>query len=132
LSPNFCAVSSGFKGLIMTDDLDMGAILNHYGLEETIRLAITAGNDIAMICHRVNVVEEAHGFLRKLPTAVLDRALGSVAEFKKKLVPADPWDEAEFRRRDAEVWDLRVATLGAEQAAQRSAEDGKRSPVEIY
>jgi len=122
----------GFKGLIMTDDLDMGAILNHYGLEETIRLAITAGNDIAMICHRVNVVEEAHGFLRKLPTAVLDRALGSVAEFKKKLVPADRWDEAEFRRRDAEVWDLRVATLGAEQAAQRSAEDGKRSPVEIY
>ena len=35
-------------------------------------------------------------------------------------------------RRDAEVWDLRVATLGAEQAAQRSPEDGKRSPVEIY
>jgi beta-N-acetylhexosaminidase len=122
----------GFKGLIMTDDLDMGAILNHYGLEETIRLAITAGNDIAMICHRVNVVEEAHGFLAKLPREVLDRALVSVAEFKKKLVPADPWDEAEFRRRDAEVWDLRVAALGAERAAQRSPEDGKRSPVEIY
>jgi len=122
----------GFKGLIMTDDLDMGAILNHYGLEETIRLAITAGNDIAMICHRVNVVEEAHGFLAKLPREVLDRALASVGEFKKKLVPADPWDEAEFRRRDGEVWDLRVATLGAEQAAQRSPEDGKRSPVETY
>ena len=28
----------GFAGLVMTDDLDMGAILNHYGLEETIRL----------------------------------------------------------------------------------------------
>ena len=28
----------GFAGLIMTDDLDMGAILNEYGLEETIRL----------------------------------------------------------------------------------------------
>src|SRR5689334_17165841 len=34
----------GFEGLIMTDDLDMGAILNGYGLEETIRLAIAAGN----------------------------------------------------------------------------------------
>jgi beta-N-acetylhexosaminidase len=122
----------GFRGLIMTDDLDMGAILNHYGLEETIRLAITAGNDIAMICHRVNVVEEAHGHLNRLPAEVLDRALGSVAEFKRKLVPPDPWDEAEFRRRDAEVWDLRVATLGAEKAAQRSPEDGKRSPVETY
>jgi beta-N-acetylhexosaminidase len=122
----------GFRGLIMTDDLDMGAILNHYGLEETIRLAITAGNDIAMICHRVNVVEEAHGYLDRLPTQVLDRALASVAEFKRKLVPPDPWDEGEFRLRDAEVYDLRVQVLGAEKAAQRSPEDGKRSPVEIY
>jgi beta-N-acetylhexosaminidase len=48
------------------------------------------------------------------------------------MTPADPWDEAEFRRRDAEVWNLRVATLGAEIAAQRSPEDGKRSPVELY
>ncbi|MEY2540569.1 MAG: beta-N-acetylhexosaminidase, partial [Verrucomicrobiota bacterium] len=43
----------GFQGLIMTDDLDMGAILNEYSLEETIRLAIGAGNDLAMVCHRV-------------------------------------------------------------------------------
>jgi len=122
----------GFKGLVMTDDLDMGAILNHYGLEETIRLALTAGNDIAMICHRVEVVAEARGFLENVPRAVLDRALENVAACKAKIAPADPWDEAEFRRRDGEVWDLRVAALGAERAAQRSAEDGKRSPVEIY
>src|SRR6476620_1965273 len=31
-----------FDGLVMTDDLDMGAILNEYGLEETIRLALEA------------------------------------------------------------------------------------------
>ena len=122
----------GFRGLIMTDDLDMGAILNHYGLEETIRLAITAGNDVAMICHRVEVVEQAHGFLSSVPTAELDRALASVAACKQHLSPPDPWDEDEFRRRDTQVWDLRVATLGAELAAQRSPEDGKRSPVEIY
>jgi beta-N-acetylhexosaminidase len=122
----------GFRGLVMTDDLDMGAILNHYGLEETIRLAITAGNDLAMICHRISSVEEAHSHLNKVPRADLDRALESVARFKTKLAPADPFDEAEFRRRDEEVWDLRVATLGAEAAAQRSPEDGKRSPVELY
>ncbi|MDR3406706.1 MAG: glycoside hydrolase family 3 N-terminal domain-containing protein [Chthoniobacter sp.] len=122
----------GFRGLVMTDDLDMGAILNHYGLEETIRLAITAGNDLAMICHRVAVVEEAHGYLAGLPVADLDRALENVAKFKAKQSPPDAWSEAEFARRDAEVWDLRVAVLGAEAAAQRSPEDGKRSPVEIY
>jgi beta-N-acetylhexosaminidase len=127
----------GFRGLVMTDDLDMGAILEPYGtgdsgLEEVIRLAITAGNDIAMICHRVEMVEKACGFLAKLPRAELDRALANVGEFKSRMVRADAWDEAEFRRRDAEVWDLRVATLGAEMAAVRSAEDGARSPVEVY
>ncbi len=43
-----------FEGLIMTDDLDMGAIYNEYSLEDTIRLALAAGNDLAMICHRVD------------------------------------------------------------------------------
>ncbi|MEI7823196.1 MAG: glycoside hydrolase family 3 N-terminal domain-containing protein [Verrucomicrobiota bacterium] len=127
----------GFRGLVMTDDLDMGAILNPYGtgdtgLEKVIELAITAGNDIAMICHRVEMVEKAHGFLERVPRADLDRALANVATLKSKLVKPDPWDEAEFRRRDAEVMTLRIATLGAERAAQRSPEDGKRSPVEIY
>lgn len=121
-----------FKGLVMTDDLDMGAILNHYGLEETIRLAIESGNDLAMICHRIECVEEAHKVLSKVDRRALDRALASVAAFKEKLAPPDPFDEEEFRRRDAEVWNLRVDVLGAEAAAQRSPEDGKRSPVEIY
>jgi hypothetical protein len=62
----------------------------------------------------------------------LDRALENVARFKAKMVPPDPWDEAEFRRRDLEVRQLRADTLGAEAADQRSPEDGKRSPVELY
>ena len=78
------------------------------------------------------MVEKAHSFLENIPRADLDRALANVADFKGKLVKPDRWDEAEFRRRDAEVMDLRIATLGPELAAQRSPEDGKRSPVEIY
>jgi beta-N-acetylhexosaminidase len=127
----------GFRGLVMTDDLDMGAILNPYGtgdsgLAEVIQRAITAGNDLAMICHRVEMVEKAHAALSGVAAAELDRALANVAAFKAKLTPADPWEEAEFLRRDAEIWPLRVATLGPDRAALRSAEDGKRSPVELY
>jgi len=33
---------------------------------------------------------------------------------------------------DAEIYELRVSVLGPELAAQRSPEDGKRSPVELY
>ena len=122
----------GFGGLIMTDDLDMGAILNHYGLDETIRLAITAGNDLAMICHRVPCVEDAWKTLDRLPVAELDRAMENVHRFKTKMVPPDAFSEEEFRRRDAEVWQLRVDTLGEERAKERSPETGKRSPVESY
>ena len=121
-----------FSGLVMTDDLDMGAILNHYGLEETIRLAITAGNDMAMICHRVPSVEDAWRTLDHLPSADLDRALENVHHFKTKLAPPDPFSVEEFQRRDAEVWQLRVDTLGEEKAKERSPENGKRSPVETY
>jgi beta-N-acetylhexosaminidase len=122
----------GFAGLIMTDDLDMGAILNGYGLEETIHLAIAAGNDLAMICHRIPEIENVHRILGKLPGDQIDRAQESVASFKKKLAPPHEFSETAFRKIDHEIWDLRVAVLGEERAKQRSAEDGKRSPVETY
>ncbi len=122
----------GFEGLIMTDDLDMGAILNEYGLEETIRLAIAAGNDLALICHRIPAIEQVHRILGTLPRDQINRALASVARFKKKLAPPHEFSEAAFRKIDNEIWDLRVAVLGEERAAIRSPEDGKRSPVEMY
>ncbi len=122
----------GFDGLIMTDDLDMGAILNEYGLDETIRLAIAAGNDLTMICHRIPEIDNVHRILGTLSRAQIDRALASVARFKEKLVPPDDFSEAAFRDINSEIWDLRLAVLGEELASQRSPEDAKRSPVEMY
>jgi beta-N-acetylhexosaminidase len=122
----------GYEGLIMTDDLDMGAILNEYGLDETIRLAVEAGNDWVMICHRVIEIEKVHAVLEKLPVTQLDRALASVAATKARLTPPDEFSERRFAEINREIWDLRVAVLGEEEAAKRSPEDGKRSPVELY
>ena len=122
----------GFQGLVMTDDLDMGAILNEYGFEETIRRVIGAGNDLAMICHRVPMIEEALGHLERLPSAQLDRACTNVARFKATLSPPAKFSESAFAAVNEEIWNLRVAVLGPERAAEKSAEDGKRSPVETY
>lgn len=36
----------GFDGVIFSDDMDMGAIVNQYGREKAIEMAINAGNDI--------------------------------------------------------------------------------------
>ena len=121
-----------FEGLMMTDDLDMGAIINESGFGETISRAMAAGNDMAMICHRVAMAEEAMTILSQLDRPMIDRALGAVAGFKRGLVRPTPFSEARFHELDQQVWNLRVATLGAEKAAQRSPDDGKRSPVEVY
>ena len=118
--------------LVMTDDLDMGAILNHYGFAETMRMALAAGNDLLMICHRVEMAAEALAAIETLPAAQLDAPLRRVAAFKAKLAPPDPFGIEAHRLLDDEVWKLRVATLGEELARERSAENGKRSPVELY
>ena len=122
----------GFEGLIMTDDLDMGAVMKEYSLEDTIQLVIAAGNDLAMICHRVTEIDKAYEVLEKLPRKQIDHALAKVARFKRNLTPPHKFSEDMFRRINVEIFDLRVATLGDEQARVRSPEDGKRSPVELY
>jgi beta-N-acetylhexosaminidase len=124
--------SIGFRGLVMTDDLDMGAIYHHYSLDETMRLAITAGNDLAMICHRVECVGPAAEHLSKVPQKDIDRALENVARFKTGMASPEPWDEAEYVRRDLQVRQLRIDTLGDADPDYKSPEDGKRSPVETY
>jgi beta-N-acetylhexosaminidase len=122
----------GFDGLIMTDDLDMGAILTGYRLEDTIRLAIGAGNDVAMICHRIPEIENVQRILTSLPQDQIDRALESVARFKETLTPPDQFSEDAFGKIDDEIWDLRVAVLGEERARQVTSQSVQRSPVEMF
>lgn len=122
----------GFRGLVMTDDLDMGAILNTTSFDDMLALGLAAGNDLLMICHRVDMLGQARDVLLKQPADVLTPALERVAEFKAKMAPATTFSRAEFDAINRDIWDLRVATLGEERAKQKSAEDGKRSPVELY
>src|SRR5882762_5216719 len=121
-----------FDGLVMTDDLDMGAIVNEYSFDEMLRLTFAAGNDLAMICHRIDKAEEALGVIEKLPRKQINRALASVAALKSKLQPPTKFSESAFRKLDDAVWKLRIAVLGGERAAERSPENAARSPVERY
>jgi len=45
----------GFDGVVITDDLQMGAIAHKYGLEKTLALAIGAGNDILLFGNQLSV-----------------------------------------------------------------------------
>lgn len=122
----------GFDGLAMTDDLDMGAILNEVTFEQAIQEAVRAGNDLVMICHRVEMVELARQHLEGVEDPVLHDALVRIEQTKKRLVKPDKFDLDRFAAINRDIWDLRVATLGEEGARNLSVEDGKRSPVELY
>lgn len=96
------------------------------------RRGVAAGNDLLMICHRVELAMEGRAVLEALPAKELGDSLARVAAFKTKLAPPTPFSEQAFHEVDSEIYALRVATLGEELAAIPSPEDGKRSPVEMY
>ncbi|KIM09789.1 MAG: glycosyl hydrolase [Sulfurovum sp. FS06-10] len=45
----------GFEGVVITDDLQMGAINQKYGLKNTLKLAIGAGDDILLFGNQLSV-----------------------------------------------------------------------------
>ena len=53
----------GFKGLIVTDDLEMGAMVNDYGTAEASKLAFQAGADVLLFRRDVAAQQRAHGLL---------------------------------------------------------------------
>lgn len=73
------------KHLVMTDDLDMGAIVKRYGRGEDARLAIAAGNDLAMICHDTESAETAARGIAEVPIGIRDDAKKRLARFRKKI-----------------------------------------------
>jgi beta-N-acetylhexosaminidase len=121
----------GFNGLVMTDDLDMGAILTGYRLEDAIRLALEAGNDMMMICHRVPEIETVHRILGALPSVQIDRAQQHIGDFKKNLSPPQKFSESAFQEINQEIVDLRTAVVGEEEVGAVVTER-QISPVERF
>jgi beta-N-acetylhexosaminidase len=121
----------GFDGLVMTDDLDMGAILTGYRLDETIRRTIDAGNNIVMLCHRVPEIETVHQILGSLPSDQIERAQKYVSDFKKNVSPPNEFSENAFQEINQEIADLRAAVVGEEEPGKAVLER-QISPVERF
>jgi beta-N-acetylhexosaminidase len=122
----------GFDGLIMTDDLDMGAILTGYRLDDTIRLALDAGNDMVMLCHRVPEIETVQRILGTLPSHQIERAQQHIGDFKENLSPARKFSERVFHQIDTEIGDFRTAVVGENEVGRIGATDRQISPVERF
>lgn len=50
----------GYDGVVMTDDLDMGAIKKNYTIQEVMSQILSADIDIALLCHKSPDIEIAH------------------------------------------------------------------------
>jgi beta-N-acetylhexosaminidase len=90
----------GFDGLVITDDLEMGAILKNYGIGEACKMAIAAGVDMLAICAGVDSIYEGY---KAVSAAVvsgeigeerLNESLQRIAIAKSRLSDALIFDQA--------------------------------------
>jgi beta-N-acetylhexosaminidase len=99
----------GYDGLVVTDDLEMGAIARHYQIEETTRLAVEAGEDMMLICARPELIRRGYDSLlqaardRVLTEDRIDSSLRRIAAFKSLAQPPLPFDPARFGALSDEV-----------------------------
>lgn len=90
----------GFNKLVVTDDLEMGAILKNYGIGEACAMAIEAGNDMLLICANQAAINEGYDFMMeavrasRISEARIDDSIERISEFKKLLQSPPAFDES--------------------------------------
>ena len=55
----------GYNGVVITDDMDMGALAKHYTFGDMAVQSILAGSDILLVCHEYEHMQEAYNGLMK-------------------------------------------------------------------
>jgi len=99
----------GYAGLVVTDDLEMGAIARHYEIEETVRLAVEAGEDMLLICARPDLIRRGFASLLEaaregsLSEERINLSLERIANFKTLIQPPLPFDATRFAALSDEV-----------------------------
>jgi beta-N-acetylhexosaminidase len=99
----------GFQGLVVTDDLEMGAILKTYGIGEACKMALRAGVDMLLICADPEAVKTGYravteAFQRgEVPGERLDESLQRIARFKALMKEPLPFDEGRLAALSAQI-----------------------------
>ena len=86
----------GFHGVVITDDLQMGAISKKYGLRNTLKLAINAGDDILLFGNQLDprkvvtaqkLVTTIKSLIKsgEVDAAYIDAAYARIERLKRKL-----------------------------------------------
>lgn len=90
ITTDFLKGVMGFKGVVITDDLEQGGVTAEYTIGEAAVLAVAAGADIVLVGQTAEAQQEAFDALRsavssgKLHQADIDRSVTRILEMKKK------------------------------------------------
>ncbi len=82
----------GFDGVIITDDMNMGAITKKFGVEEAAKQAVLAGNDILLYVATPEVIDRAYSALLdavvsgEISTDRIDESVYRILKLKSVLV----------------------------------------------
>src|SRR5262245_32433175 len=102
----------GYKHLVITDDLEMGAILRHYEIGDAALKAALAGEDMLLICATPDVIRRGyHGLLEAAKRGTLSRerigeSLERIAKTKAIVQPPFDLDLARFQSLADEILEL--------------------------
>ncbi len=78
----------GFDGVIFSDDLEMGAMAKHFGVQTRILGPLEAGVDGLLICSRADLREEALRLVERAPDNVVEQALTRMVALKRAYATA--------------------------------------------
>jgi len=102
----------GYQHLIVTDDLEMGAIARHFEIEDAVVRAFLAGEDMLLICADPDKIRRGyHALLAaardgRIPPARLRASLKRVAATKAIAAPPLPLDLDRFKVLADEIFQL--------------------------
>ena len=99
----------GYKHLVVTDDLEMGAIAKHCEIEDASVRAFLAGEDMLLICATPQTIRRGYHALlgaareRRVNEPRINESLKRIAATKALAQPPTPLDMDKYRQLSAEI-----------------------------
>lgn len=102
----------GFERVVITDDLEMGAVVKNFGIGDACKLAIGAGADMLAICAGAGAIREGYDAIHKAVLSGeifedrIDTSLRRIAAVKQMLKDPLPFDRRRLEELSASIADL--------------------------
>jgi beta-N-acetylhexosaminidase len=97
---------------VLTDDLEMGAIVENYGIGEACKMAIDAGVDMLAICASSEAIREGYGAIAdavrsgRITEDRINRSVERISSLRSSLQDPLPFDNDELDALANDIADL--------------------------